>query len=138
MGVQFFGDNTHWLTEDWQQGIIAVAILLIAGWIATLPLRLVMQGAKVVILLYGLGIFTVGLAGFAWLLSGHAPQSALTTSQPGFGPQNIVLYGVIVLARQRKLTILDAYCCKDCFWRLSISFSRLNLYRFLHRCSRHI
>src|SRR6266567_8519339 len=98
IGVQFFGANTRWLTEDWQQGIIAVAILLIAGWIATLPLRLVMQGAKVVMLLYGLGIFTVGLAGFAWLLSGHAPQSALTTSHPGFGPQNIVLYGVIVLA----------------------------------------
>src|SRR6266704_2390898 len=68
------------------------------GWIATLPLRLIMRIAKVVIPLYGLGIFVVGLAGVAWLLNGHAPQPALTTGQPGFGQQGFVLYGVIVLA----------------------------------------
>jgi signal transduction histidine kinase len=98
IGVQLFGANTGWFVAPWLQGIFVVAILLTGGLIATLPLRLVMRIAKVVILLYGLGIFAVGLAGFAWLLSGHAPQPALTTGQPGFGQQGLVLYGVIVLA----------------------------------------
>jgi len=98
IGVQLFGANISWLVTPWQQGIFVVAILTIAGWIATKPVRLVMHIAKVVILFYGLGIFAVGLAGFTWLLTGHAPQPALTTSHPGFGQQNIALYGIIVLA----------------------------------------
>ena len=98
IGVQLFGANNSWLAAPWQQGIFVVAILIVSGWIATLPLPLIMRIAKVVIPLYGLGIFAVGLAGFAWLLNGHAPQPALTTSQPGFGQQSLVLSGVIVLA----------------------------------------
>ncbi len=98
IGVQVFGPTTNWLVEPWQQGIFVVAILLLAGLLSTLPLQQIMRAAKVVVLLYGVGIFTVGLAGLLWLLTGHAPQPALTTSQLGFGGQNIVLYGVIVLA----------------------------------------
>src|SRR6266702_2730726 len=97
-GIQLFGAGTGWFAAPWEQGIFVVVILIITGWIATLPLRLIMRIAKVVIPLYGLGIFVVGLAGVAWLLNGHAPQPALTTGQPGFGQQGFVLYGVIVLA----------------------------------------
>lgn len=98
VGVQLYGANTHWLAEAWQQGLLVVAILLVTGWISTQPFQLIMRVAKVVILLYGLGIFLVGLAGIAWLLGGHTAQSALVSSQVDFGDQNIVLYGVIVLA----------------------------------------
>ncbi len=98
IGVQIAGPNANWLTAAWQQGIVVIVVLLLAGWLCTLPLKLVMKIAKVVVLLYSVGIFVVGLAGFAWLLGGHQPQPALTTSSLGFGGQNIVLYGVIVLA----------------------------------------
>ena len=98
IGVQVSGGNANWLTEPWQQGIFVLAVLLLAGWLSTLPLQLIMRLAKGVVLLYGLGILIVGLAGIVWLLSGHAPQIPLTTSKLGFGGQNIVLYGVIVLA----------------------------------------
>jgi len=98
IGVQLFGPATNWLVEPWQQGIFVVVILLLAGLLSTLPLHRIMRAAKVVVLLYVVGIFTVGLAGLVWILAGHAPQPALTTGQLGFGGQNIVLYGVIVLA----------------------------------------
>ncbi len=98
VGVQLFGANTHWLAEVWQQGLLVVAILLITGWISTQSLQLIMRVAKVVILLYGLGIFLVGSAGIAWLLSGHTAQPPLTSGHVDFGGQNFVLYGVIVLA----------------------------------------
>src|SRR5437868_502152 len=98
IGVQVAGPNTNWLPEPWQQGILVIGILILSGSFALLPLKQIMRGTKVIVLLYGLGIFVVGIAGVAWLLSGHAPQPALTSSHLGFGGQNIVLYGVIVLA----------------------------------------
>src|SRR5258708_14245162 len=98
IGVQLGGTNVNWLATTWQQGIVVIGILLLSGWICTLPLKFLINVAKVVILLYVASIFIVGLAGIVWLLSGHTPQPSLTTSTLGFGGQNIVLYGVIVLA----------------------------------------
>ncbi len=98
IGVQLSGANANWLATTWQQGIVVIAILLLASWLSTLPLELVMKITKVVIVFYALGIFMVGLAGIVWLLSGHSPQPSLTTSTLGFGGENVVLYGVIVLA----------------------------------------
>ncbi len=98
IGVQLSGANANWLATTWQQGIVVIAILLLASWLSTLSLELVMKITKVVIAFYGLGIFIVGLAGIVWLLSGHTPQPSLTTSTLGFGGENVVLYGVIVLA----------------------------------------
>lgn len=98
IGIEVGGPSVNLLATTWQQGIVVIAILLFSGWMCTLPLKLVMKIAKVVILLYGVGIFTVGLAGIVWLLGGHTPQPSLTSGNLGFGGQNIVLYGVIVLA----------------------------------------
>src|SRR5215469_5373684 len=98
MGRLWLGARTTWLAAPWQEGLFVVGVLLLVGWLATWPLRLLMRIARIVILLHLLGIAVVGLAGFVWLLAGHPPQPALTTSQYGFGMQSIVLYSVIVLA----------------------------------------
>ena len=98
IGVQIAGSNSNWLSAPWQQGMLVVLLLILAAGIAMLPLKQLMKGVKVVILLYALGIFTIGLAGIVWLLSGHTPQPVLTSSHLGFGGQNLELYGVIVLA----------------------------------------
>ena len=97
--VQIWGAEaeTAWLAP-WQQGVVVLAVLLVAGWLATLPLRLLMRVIKGIIVLYITAILVVGLAGAVWLLKGHAPQVSLTSSTLGFGGPNIVLYGVIVLA----------------------------------------
>jgi len=91
------GASTTWLAAPWQQGLFVAGVLLLAGWLSTWPLRLIMRIAKIVILLYLLEIAVVGLGGIVWLVSGHPPQPALTTSQHGLGIQSIVLFGVIVL-----------------------------------------
>ena len=96
--VQLGGTNSNWLGDPWQQGIVVLVTLLLAGWLAHFPLESLMKYAKVVIALYGVAICLVGLAGFVWLLNGHAPQVSLTTSSLGFGKQSIALYGVVVLA----------------------------------------
>lgn len=98
IGTQIYGSQANWLTQPWQQGIIVLFLLLSAGLLSTIPLQLIMKIARVVILAYGIGIFIVGMAGVIWLLSGHSPQVSLTSSTLGLRGQNIVLYGVIVLA----------------------------------------
>ncbi len=86
------------LSAPWQQGIVVLAVLLVAGWLSTLPLRLLMKAVKAIIAVYLIAILFVGLAGAIWLLKGHAPQVSLTSSNLSFSKPNIVLYGVIVLA----------------------------------------
>ncbi len=98
IGVQIWGTSTNVLAVPWQQGIVVLGILLLTGWLSTLPLSFLLRLAKGIVLLYGAAILIVGLAGVAWLLSGHTPQISFTSSTLGFGGQNIVLYGVIVLA----------------------------------------
>ncbi len=98
IGMQIASSNSGWLSEPWQQGALILVVLLLAGWLSVLPLRLVMRLAKAVILLYGVGIFTVGLAGIVWLLSGHPLQFSLTINHVGSGTDSLALYGVIVLA----------------------------------------
>ena len=97
IGRVWLGASTNWLAAPWQQGLFLVGVLLLAGWLSTWPLRLIMRIAKIVILLYLLGIAVVGLGGIVWLVGGHPPQPALTTSQHGLGIQSIVLFSVIVL-----------------------------------------
>ena len=98
IGLQIAGPKANWLGQPWQQGLLILGLLILTGGLALLPLKQIMKGVKAIVLLNGAGIFVVGLAGVLWLTSGHAPQPALTSSHLGFGGQNIVLYGVIVLA----------------------------------------
>ncbi|MEO8973372.1 MAG: APC family permease, partial [Ktedonobacteraceae bacterium] len=98
IGKQIGGVNANWLADPWQQGTVVLLVLFISGWVSTLSLRAIMRYGKIVVILYGLGILTVGAAGLVWLMSGHHPPVPLSGSQLGFHTQNIVLYGVIVLA----------------------------------------
>ncbi|HLX55580.1 MAG TPA: amino acid permease [Ktedonobacteraceae bacterium] len=97
ISVQVWGVSAPWLAP-WQQGIVVLGILLVAGWLSILPLRLLLRLVKGIVLLYGVAILIVGLAGAIWLLGGHTSQVSLMRNTPGFGGPNIVLYGVIVLA----------------------------------------
>src|SRR5712691_2145246 len=42
IGTQIAGPNANWLVEPWQQGMVVLSVLLVAGWLSTKPLRLLM------------------------------------------------------------------------------------------------
>jgi signal transduction histidine kinase len=98
IGTQIAGPNANWLVEPWQQGMVVLSVLLVAGWLSIQPLRLLMKIAKGVVALYLLGIFVVGLAGIAWLLRGHAPEASLSLNLAALKTPQFALYGVVVLA----------------------------------------
>jgi glutamate:GABA antiporter len=96
--IEISGSSGNWFSMPWQQGVLLLVVLLLAGWFSVLPLRLLMRAATGIVVLYGAGIVTVGLAGVVWLLSGHPLQFSFTFSQVGSGTDTLALYGVIVLA----------------------------------------
>src|SRR5256714_6339421 len=98
IGTQIAGPNANWLVEPWQQGMVVLSVLLVAGWLSSKPLRLLMTIAKGVVALYLLGIFVVGLAGIAWLLRGHAPEASLSLNLAALKTPQFALYGVVILA----------------------------------------
>ncbi|GAC1657909.1 MAG: hypothetical protein NVS4B7_04120 [Ktedonobacteraceae bacterium] len=98
IGIQIGGSHSQWLLAPWQQGIVALGLVLCGGWLSTLSLRFIMNMARGVILLYVGGIFTVGLAGLVWIAHGHLAQNAFLENHTGIETPHFVLYGVIVLA----------------------------------------
>ena len=96
--LQIWHTEISWLDAPWQEGIVVLSILLATAWAATRPLARVMRVAKWLTALYGAAILIVGLAGVTWLLRGHTFPFSFTTRGLSFGGQNIVLYGVIILA----------------------------------------
>lgn len=98
IGLQAFGNDANWLADPWQQGVLVLLMLVVGGWLSTLPLPLLMRWVRYSILLYGLGIFSIGLAGLVWLLTGHPSQAPLMPTRASFGSPNFALYGAIVLA----------------------------------------
>src|SRR5579875_1051077 len=99
VSINFSGNSPSWLEMPWQQGLLAIVIFLLAGWVSTWSLSLIMKIGRVIIGLYLLGILTLGMAAVVWLAGGHAPQSTLISpSGLGLSGHNVVLYGLIVLA----------------------------------------
>src|SRR5438045_2048517 len=43
IGVQLVGPSANWLLAPWQQGIIALLMVLLGGWLSTFPLPRVMR-----------------------------------------------------------------------------------------------
>jgi signal transduction histidine kinase len=98
IGWQIVGHDANWLVQPWQQGMIVLGVIFLSGWLAMRPLRPLMNTAAVVIILYGLAIFTIGLVGVLWLLMGHPSHVPLVPNTSALAMPHFVLYGVIVLA----------------------------------------
>lgn len=95
--------NNQWLTEVWQQGLVILVVVILAGIIAMQRTR-VMQSitvfGAVVTMLF---IAFMGLAGIFWLLKGH-PSMTNFGDRTGwllnldFNTGNIYLLGTVTLA----------------------------------------
>src|SRR5256714_5261078 len=98
IGTQIAGTNANWLVEPWQQGMVVLSVLLVAGWLSIQPLRLLMTIAKGVVAISLLGIFMVGLAGFTCIMRGHAPEASLPQNLAALKTPQFPLHGVGLLA----------------------------------------
>jgi glutamate:GABA antiporter len=95
-----------WTFPAWLQGLIILAVIVVAGVVSTLRFRLTQNAVNLVFVLYGMAILLVGLAGVLWLAQGHASFTnfgKFDGSQGGWfqglsDTSTWSLYGFVILA----------------------------------------
>jgi len=96
--------NANWLAVPWQQGLVEILVLVVAQGLCQLGQRRLMSILTWVFLAYISMILLLGLAGLAWIASGHAVQGDLsargwqvsTTNYPVFATVIVSLLGMAV------------------------------------------
>ena len=68
--LQYLGG---WTFPAWLQGVVILAVILIAGVVSSMRFRLTQNAVNLIFVLYGLAIVLVGVAGILWLAQGHRP-----------------------------------------------------------------
>ena len=82
----------------WQQGIIILAVIWFSSLLSILRFRVTQNLVNGVFVIYGAAILTVGLAGLAWLLGGHAAANDFSRNAFGLNSNNATFYGLVILA----------------------------------------
>ena len=97
------GLNSNWLADPREQGVVIIAIIILASIFATQRFRTVQNVVNVVVALTFLAVFIIGVAGVVWLVRGHPSATNFSDLQgwninwaPSTG--NINLFGLVALA----------------------------------------
>jgi amino acid transporter len=68
------------LTENWQIGIVVLAVLWFSAAMSLLRMRLTQNYVNIQFFAYAVAIFLIGLAGVVWLLKGNPSATSFTGS----------------------------------------------------------
>ncbi|GHO98576.1 amino acid:proton antiporter [Reticulibacter mediterranei] len=91
------------LAEPWQLGLVILAVTAISFWLSAIRFRAAQNLVNIMFVLYGAAIVLIGIAGVAWLLSGHPGFTNMAVSGGGwaitFGSTgNFTIFGFVILA----------------------------------------
>ncbi|MGZ5212140.1 MAG: APC family permease [Actinomycetota bacterium] len=68
------------LTENWQIGIVVLAVLWFSATMSLLRMRLTQNYVNIQFFVYAAAIFLIGLSGVVWLLKGHPSATSFAGS----------------------------------------------------------
>jgi amino acid transporter len=92
------GLNSNWLTEPWQQGLLAIGLLAFSAILSLQRFRVLLNLVKITaIITYSIILF-LGLAAAAWLLTGHHPATSFALNNWGLNSGNYGLFGIVLIA----------------------------------------
>ena len=92
--------DTGGLPENWEQGLVILAVLWFSAGVSMLRLRMTQNYANVAVVFYGAAIFVIGLAGILWLIGdGHSATGGFGTAHNWFPHSGTwTLFGLVILA----------------------------------------
>ncbi len=106
------GLNGTWLGQPYQQGFVLIVIIAFAGFLASRRLATILYLAKMTLVIAFLAVLLVGIAGAAWLLSGHAVAVSMKSASdwglvwnPSTGQLNYYTLGLFGFITQAFLGI---------------------------------
>lgn len=86
-----------WFVEPWQQGLVVLAVLLAAWFIARLPVSVSMRLVRGTLYIYLAVIALMGISIVVWLMTGHQAQTDFSGSQFALHPETFTFYGLVIL-----------------------------------------
>jgi amino acid transporter len=92
------------LTENWQIGIVVLAVIWFSALMSVLRMRLTQNYVNVQFFAYAAAIFLIGLAGVVWLLKGNPSATDFST---GWNPFRTDLAGEAALGIPANLTFFS-------------------------------
>jgi glutamate:GABA antiporter len=103
--IAAFTDNEI-LTENWQMGIVVLAVLWFSAAMSLLRMRLTQNYVNIQFFAYAAAIFLIGLAGVVWLLKGNPSATDFGTGWNPFQgdelalgvPANLTFFSFAILA----------------------------------------
>ncbi len=87
-----------WFVEPWQQGLVVLLALLVAWFIARLPVTISRRLIHGTLYVYLAFIALMGVSVVAWLISGHPPQTDFSASQFSLHSDSFTFYSLVILA----------------------------------------
>jgi amino acid transporter len=92
------GLNHSWLNEPWQQGVVILVLIIIAGAIGLQRMRTTQNVVNGVFVLTLISVFLVGLAAVVWLATGHHSETNFADPTGwAVNPGNYFLFAIITL-----------------------------------------
>jgi amino acid transporter len=92
------GINSAWLTEPWQQGLLAAGLLVLATIISLQRFRILLYLVNMATIITYCIVLLVGLTAVAWLLTGHHPAVSFAAPNWGMNAGNFGLFGTVLIA----------------------------------------
>ncbi len=80
------------------QGLVIILLITISFLLSILRFRLTQNLVNIIFLIYGSVIVLIGVAGLAWLITGHSPHSDFSIHQWVPKWSNLTFYGLVILA----------------------------------------
>jgi len=90
--------NANWLTVPWQQGLVEILVLAIAQGLCQLGQRRFMSILTWVFLAYISMILLLGVAGLAWIASGHAVQGDFSPHGWQVSTANYPVFAIVIVS----------------------------------------
>ena len=97
--------DQKWLTENWQQGIVILAVVWFSAAISILRMRLTQNYVNFQFIFYTAAIFLMGLAGLAWLWKGNPAANSFATGWNPLAGDKIV-FGIPALLTAYSFCVL--------------------------------
>ena len=92
------GMNNAALSQPWQQGVVILSLLVVAGLVGWQRMRVTQNITNVIFLLTLFSVFLIGLAAIVWLIKGN-PSATNFVDPTGWSvnPGNYFLFAIITL-----------------------------------------
>lgn len=90
--------NPNWFTVPWQVGLAEIFVLLLAQGLCLLSQRVLQSILNSVFIAYSVSFVLLGIAGLAWIVTGHHVQGDFSVQGWQLNPGNYPVFATVIIS----------------------------------------